>query len=452
MPRGCIKTISSRKALDEVQESIISSDGCFKNASVLTKSYLPKNFPHRSDQIKQMAESIFPVLSERRGQNVIIYGESGLGKTDVTKWFLNELVSRAEKLKSPVMTCYVDYRKLQGPYECIVSFCRQIGITENIPEKRGISISDLFSRFEKGLKLKNGILVVAIDGINKCIEEERGIDFLYKLVNTKKIIIIGIANGIFPRGILDSETANSFSPTEVFFPRYEPDELADILRIRAEEAFTKEVSMKDGLLKHLVGMVVRDFRGNALRAIDLLRLSAEEAIRRNTGTGNTKNNGTNSEKDFITEEDLITARNRIQSDALRDVIKSLGQQKSLLIISIWALWIEYPFRRNFTSKEVYESYRRFCSQGLCGGVQALTIRSVSEFLREMEEVGIVNYRVESKGRKGRGGVVVPAIDYAFLKQVLIGNEEGETCLGSCFDLAEEPLRKQAKNIVKNMRK
>ena len=68
-----------------------AEESLFKNELALDYSFLPKILPHRENQQRHAAACIKPLLTEKNGKNLFIYGAPGIGKTAALRFDLNEL-------------------------------------------------------------------------------------------------------------------------------------------------------------------------------------------------------------------------------------------------------------------------------------------------------------------------------------------------------------------------
>src|SRR3989440_5218810 len=91
------------------------------------------------------------------------------------------------------------------------------------------------------------------------------------------------------------------------FPPYNADELFDILSERARLAFENGTA-EDGVLQLIAALAAQE-HGDARRALDLLRVSAELAERQG--------------EEHITEEHVQRAKNKIELDTVIEAVKSL---------------------------------------------------------------------------------------------------------------------------------
>jgi len=154
----------------------------------------------------------------------------------------------------------------------------------------------------------------------------------------------------------------------------------DILKKRANAAFKPNV-LTDGVISKCAAYAARE-HGDARRALELLRVSAEIAERKN--------------KSFICVENIDEAEEKIERDRVLDVVNTQPKQFQLTLLAIFDVCnlAESPV---FTG-DIYEIYKSFCGKV---GLKPLTQRRVSDIIAELDMLGIINARVISKGRYGR---------------------------------------------------
>jgi cell division control protein 6 len=127
--------------------------------------------------------------------------------------------------------------------------------------------------------------------------------------------------------------------------------------------------------------------GDARRALDLLRISAELAER----------NGAPK----ITKKFVRLAQNKIEIDRILEVVRTLPAQSKTILLAI--LLQEKQNNKAgitgvITTGEVYEIYKDLCKKTR---TDSLTQRRVADLISELDMLGIITARVISKGRYGR---------------------------------------------------
>ena len=225
--------------LDDVFEKFVNSIKIFKDREVMRHDYLPDRLPHREEQIKQLGETVAPVLKSARCSNIFIYGKTGTGKTAVTKYVLSHLETKAKEFTAPVKFCYVNCRLAGSEYRIFSSLCQSVGVS--VPFT-GLSVGEVFDRFRMGLDTSRILFIVVLDEVDALIKA-RGDGLLYELtrmnegLQKSKVSIVGISNDLRMKEFLDPRVFSSLSEEEIVFRPYDASELKNILFERARLAF-----------------------------------------------------------------------------------------------------------------------------------------------------------------------------------------------------------------------
>jgi archaeal cell division control protein 6 len=168
---------------------------------------------------------------------------------------------------------------------------------------------------------------------------------------------------------------------EIVFPPYNALQLKDILEGRAQLAFEKG-ALDEGVTSKCAAYAARE-HGDARRALDLLRVAGEIAVR----AGDKK----------IMLEHIDKASQKIERDKMLDIIESEPTQFQLVLHAIMQLNNKSEQEIIFTG-DVFNEYQAICEKTKN---EILTQRRISDILAELDMLGIINARVISKGRQGR---------------------------------------------------
>lgn len=390
--------MSNSDLLDGVFEKFVSDTNIFKDREVLRHDYLPKNLPHREEQIKSLGEIVAPVLKGARCSNGFIYGKTGTGKTAVTKYVLNQLEEKAKELSAPVKICYVNCRMAGTKYRALTKLCENLNVS--VPFT-GLSVGEVFDRFKKGLESSKIIFTIVLDEID-VLTKKRGGGLLYELTRinetlySSKVSLIGISNDLRLKEFLDPQVLSSLSEEEIVFRPYNASELRNILSERAQLGFC-EGALSDGALSLSAALAAAE-HGDARRALDLLRVAGEVAER--------------TDSEVVVEKHVREAEKRIEHNRVVEALKNLTLHSKLVILSLFHLFREDVHRA--ITGEIYEVYGDLCRKL---GVPALTQRRVSTLLNELDAVGLLNTQVESMGRYGRSKKIRLEVNRAIIKEV-----------------------------------
>jgi len=383
--------------LDSIFEAA-SRARLLRNREVLLPDYVPLELPHRSEEIRRLAEVVAPALRGERPNNVFIYGLTGTGKTAVTKYVLRRLQELASQKGAMVQSIYVNVRQRETPYKVLADVAEQLGL--RVPFT-GLSIGELFSRIVKRLSRLEGVYIVVLDEIDFLVR--RGDDVLYDLTRVNehlqraRVSVIGITNSVRLVDSLDPRVRSSLGEQTLVFSPYNAEQLKDILSQRAAMAFN-DGALEEGVIPLCAALAARE-HGDARRALDLLRVAAEIAEREGAPK--------------VTEEHVMRARAEIERDKVSDVIRTLPLHSKLVLASVLSAtgW----GRGEATTGDVYSTYRSVVRSL---GLEEVTLRRVSGVLGELDMLGIISGRVVSRGRYGKTRVVELAAEPETVAQAL----------------------------------
>jgi len=372
---------------------------------ILRPSYIPDKLPHREDHIEQLAQILAQALKGERPSNVLIFGKTGTGKTAVVKYIENEFrkADAARMVHYLYMNCEIvdtPYGVLQGiGNRFIENFNQRIPFT-------GLSTDRVYNLLVEKLDEEKRVVIIVLDEIDKIVLKN-GDDILYQLLKINddlsraRVSLIGISNDLKFTEYLDPRVRSRLSDEKMVFPPYNAEELRDILTERARLAFDNGAAPEAAL--SLIAALAAQEHGDARRALDLLRVSAELAER----------NG----DDHIAEEHVQRAKNKIELDTVIEAVKSLPTQSKLILLGI--LLNEEVGNTKLTTGEVYTTYRELCRRT---GISPLTQRRVTDLISELDMLGLVHARVRSFGRGGRTKEIQASVPLLDVKKVLEKDE------------------------------
>ena len=359
----------------------------FHDKAILQSNYIPNEIPHRSEQIKQVASILAPVLRGERTSNVFLYGKTGTGKTLSILYVRDELLRRVKKdsdfkLRIEYLNCKLK-KVSDTEYRILAELIKKFG--ENVPNT-GLPTETVYNKFLEIIDSEKQFLVLILDEVDQAVKKISS-DFLYNLtrlnseLSKTQICIVGISNDLtFLEGI-DPRVRSSLSEEEIIFPPYNALQLQEILNHRSNLAF-KENVVQEGVIAKCAAFAARE-HGDARRALDLLRIAGELAER----DGAKK----------ILIKHIDEANTKIEKDKILDVIKTEPKQFQYVLHSIINLCEKSKKNPVFTG-DVYNFYQETC---LKNKSEVLTQRRISDIIQEFDMLGIINVRVISKGRGGR---------------------------------------------------
>ena len=406
--------------LDEVFKKFVYNNKIFKDREVLRHDYLPDKLPHREEQIRQLGETVAPVLKGSRGSNVFIYGKTGTGKTAVTKYVLSHLEAKAKEFNAPVRFCYVNCRTAGSEYRVFSNLCQNIGVY--IPFT-GLSVGEVFDRFRAGLDVLKVVFIVVLDEIDALVKV-RGDRLLYELTRINenlcksKVSLVGISNDLRLKEFLDPRVFSSLSEEEIVFRPYDASELGNILLERARLAFC-DGALSEAALGLCAALAAAE-HGDARRALDLLRVAGEVAERNDASV--------------VTEEHVREAEKHIEHNRVVEALRNLTLHSKLVILSVYHL-----NRANVHSAitgDIYDVYAELCGEL---SVTPLTQRRLSTLVNELDSMGLLNAKVISMGRYGRTKKIRLEIARTLIRDVFASDNR----LGRLVEYEAKSLSKHA---------
>jgi len=367
--------------INGIFEDMLTRANIFENREVLRSTYTPDYLPHRSDQVKALATILVSALRGETPSNVLIYGKTGTGKTAVAKHVGKELERTGELHGIPCNVVYINCEVVDTQYRLLASIARHF--EKEIP-MTGWPTDQVYTELKNALDSDKRIAITILDEVDKLVT--KGDDVLYNLtrINSElkkaKVSLIGITNDLKFTEFLDPRVKSSLGEEEIIFPPYDANQLRDILRQRAEMAF-KPGALEEMVLPLCAAYAAQE-HGDARRALDLLRVSGELAER--------------TKSPRVQEIHVKHAQEKIETDRIVEVVKTLPTQSKLILLSTFLLCNNGD--SNITTGEAYNVYKHMCR---IIGIEVLTQRRVTDLISELDMMGILNATVVSKGRYGR---------------------------------------------------
>jgi cell division control protein 6 len=386
--------------MDNLFKDLISDGEIFANKEVLRPTYVPENLPHRKKQIKDLADILSSALKGETPSNILIYGKTGTGKTSTVKYVSKELEDMAQKTGNNCSLLYINSEMFDTQYRIFAYLARVFN--KHVP-MIGWPTDMVYSEFKSGIDAEERHVIVILDEVDKLAS--KGDEALYNLsringeLNNARVSLIGISNDLTFTDLLDPRVKSSLGEEEIIFPPYNADQLKDILYVRADKAFRVN-TLGDPVIPLCAALAASE-HGDARRALDLLRVSGEIAERAGAKT--------------VSEDHVRRAIDKIETNRVTEVVKTLPLQSKIVLSSILVLSRERNKRR-FSSGEVYNMYRRLCNHL---GMDALTQRRVTDFVSELDILGLVNAVIVSKGRYGRTKEISLSVPEECVRPVLL---------------------------------
>jgi cell division control protein 6 len=246
----------------------------FKDETPLSLEFIPRNLPHRDDQMRFLTQLFRFSLDSpfSTSQRVLITGDVGTGKTVLAQRFGTDLVKAARSRKVNLHYVHVNCREAKGSLFMIIKRV----LTQFEPEfpKRGFAPEELLHTLMDMLDDKNMHLILALDEVEHLIRVEESTP-IYNLTRIQeervgkpiRLSLIFILRELEYLQKLDRSTIDTLQRNIVKLDKYSSRQLIDILQDRVNLAF-KENAVTDEALELVAD--VGGQSGDARYAIELL--------------------------------------------------------------------------------------------------------------------------------------------------------------------------------------
>jgi len=357
----------------------------FRNKDALGESYQPERIEERDEEIEEYIEALQPIIDGWEPNNIFLYGNTGVGKTAVTDYLLDQLQNDVNEYDDIDLSLIsLNCKTLNSSYQVAVELVNELRPTGGEISSTGYPQQTVFNKLYDELKAIGGTILIILDEIDSIGDRD---ELLYELprarandnLESARVGVIGISNDFKFREQLDPRVQDTLCERELQFPPYDAPELENILQSRAEIALA-DSTLEQGVLRYCAALAARD-SGSARQALDLLRFAGEIAE--------------SDEVDRISEDHVERARSKLEQERVENGMRELtphGQLALLAIISK-AAKEETPCR----TRALYKEYTSLCESS---GTESLAQRSVHNHLSDLRMLGILSAQENRSGSRG----------------------------------------------------
>jgi len=302
----------------------------------------------RDDKIKSLAKNLRKMRTDDVPDNIVMWGETGTGKTLVARHVCERLEATTEGTDGSIVTAYVNPDPISTYTSTFRKIAEQVNAKANDPvDVPSLGLSAEHYRDKKLWPIVErefpGGLVVIIDEIDKHGEIN---EILYTLSRAKSkddvnfpVVTIGISNDIEFKGDIDSRAQSTLQPKHWTFTPYEEDQLVSILDNR-RDAFYEEVLEHDVISK--VAELAADEHGDARRAVRLLRNAGEVADEEGG--------------EIVTADHVSEADELVEVELFMEMVKGTPLSGKLLLFALTRLDRNNPEKEWFRTSEIHRVY------------------------------------------------------------------------------------------------
>ncbi|MFW6286159.1 MAG: Cdc6/Cdc18 family protein [Nanoarchaeota archaeon] len=400
--------------LDAYFDDFMSSKPIFKDKAVLQSNYLPSVIPHRNTYLKSIAKVLAPALRKERPSNLFIYGKTGTGKSLCVNHVLNKMQNVANVREIPLKIIMINckLRKVADTqYRILLEILKQLG--KDMPST-GISTNELYKELYDIIDSTKRTVLLVLDEIDTLIKKT-GDDILYNLtrinpeLKNSEICIVGITNDLTVMDNVDARVKSSLNEEEIVFLPYNAMQIQDILWERSFLAFREGV-LNEEVIPICSAYAARE-HGDARRALELLRFAGELAEREGT--------------EKVSQVHIDSADKKTEKNRIIDIIKS--QPKQFQLVNYAIIKTSMKEKHNLVTNKktliieptttgmVYDYYNRLAKKL---NITTLSLRRISDIIIELDVLGLITFKILSKGRYGRTRFISIDLPKTLFKEVI----------------------------------
>ncbi len=214
------------------QDMLKSGETLFKDTLALDFDYIPKLLQYREKEQRHVAACINPLLMNRNGRNLFVYGPPGVGKTAALKWVLRDLEEHSDQYDVEVASLYVNCWQKNTTFKIVVEICELLDYKFTQNKKT----EELLNIIKERLNSKTAVFV--FDEIDK-VEDHHFLYTFLEEIFKKSIILITNYRGWFSQ--MDERIRSRLTPEMLEFREYNLEETRGILKQRRGFAFMPNV-------------------------------------------------------------------------------------------------------------------------------------------------------------------------------------------------------------------
>lgn len=350
-------------------ESVSMENVIFRDERVLYPEFLPEKILHREKEIDFLVGSFNPLVHGKKPHNVFLTGSTGVGKTTVARFVLNELCDYTERVKSLYLNCF----EFNSRHAVLSSIANFLGVAS---PRRGIATDEIYTQLLEGIKKSTFSPIVVLDEVDQLFLNSDGQKLLYDLLR-----VVGFGRNVFGLVLvsnnpnltllLDERIKSSLAEEKIVFEPYSPSELKSILSQRADQAFFPQ-TLDNEVIPFIAARCAR-LGGDCRVGIEALLKAGREAEKQNS-------------KKVL----LVHAKNAFESVEGVSLLKGAkylsSPEKALLLL--------LAKNSEMRSGKIFESF-------LSSSKQGLSERRLRDILNDLEKKGFVASEQVSMGNQGK---------------------------------------------------
>jgi len=406
----------------------------FADKRPLDEDYTPETILCRDDEVSRYSEALQDIIEGFGPNNVFIYGQTGNGKTVVTKKMMEFLRAETDQHDIPVTILEVNCNKDDSIFNVLISLINQLRPPDDQVPEQGPTKGFLWSTLYEELDELEGDVVVVLDEIDMLGADNDKL--LYEFPRARKmgsledtrVGVIGISNNHMFKDSLDPRVKSTLCEYEIFFSPYDATELSEILEHYADLVFREDI-VDEGVIELCAARAAQE-QGDAREALDLLETAGNIARKRDTGQ--------------VTQGHVEEAGSRVEEQRVLTIVREqLTSQMKLALLATTILNLDDESSPR--AKNIYQIYENICQT--CG-YEPRSKRRVNDFLDSIRLYGLLERDERNLGRAGGRSYihtleVSPELIFEGLKQ----DQDGSESTLERYDLIPDPEDAQQTRLL-----
>lgn len=342
----------------------------FKMKEPFDDSFIPPDIWGRDQELQKYINALQDIVDGFAPPNILVYGETGLGKTVATKYVLNLLRDKLAETSRTLSVLEVDCNKNDSTYRVLRY------LADELNEKsytQGHSRSELWDVVYDGLDARGGTILFVFDGLENLDPDT---DLLYVLsrasteLENAHLGLLGIATDPQYPEQLSYRIRQNLNATNIHFTPYDASDLIAILDYHCNLAF------KDGVVNDdvvpLAAALTAQATGDARTGLTLLETAGDLAQTKGADT--------------VTRSHVEHARTEAESRTVENIFfTDLTTQHRLLFLSVMRLNLLTDDAAAF--EDVENQYRQYCTRA---DIDPLSARRLRDLLKVLLEKGFID--------------------------------------------------------------
>ncbi|UHH26559.1 orc1/cdc6 family replication initiation protein [Halobacterium noricense] len=352
---------------------------------MLRDDYQPDSITARESELSSYQTALQPVINGAQPRNIFLYGKTGVGKTAVSRYILEQLQYDSNQYDDVSLSVFwLNCTNLSSSYQVAVNLVNTLRPDDDQISTTGYPQQRVFDLLYSELDAIGGTVLIVLDEIDHIGNDD---EILYEIPRARsngyltetKPGVIGISNDFGFRDDLSPKVKDTLCEEEIHFSPYNAPELEAILERRAEGALYEDAT-ESGVLSLCAAIAAQD-SGSARQALDLLYQAGELARA--------------AKREQINEDDVHAARNKLERSQVEHGMRELTRHGHLSLVAVLHLALESagPFR----VRDIYPRYRTIAEQS---DIDPLVRRRMHDHLADLAMLGILDRHSRNEGRSG----------------------------------------------------